>query len=68
MNYASLDEFKARYFGHSKYPSLSTLRRLCEKQELASRKVGKRWFIDIAKFESQGDPLLYKIIGNAKTA
>lgn len=68
MKLIALEEFKDRYFPESKYPSLSTLRRLCEKKELASMKLGKRWFIDAAKFEANGDPLLYKIIGNAKAA
>lgn len=68
MNYIAIEEFKDRYFAQSKYPSLSTIRRLCEKQELPGRKIGKCWFLDVEKFEANGNPLLYKIISNAKAA
>lgn len=60
--YVTLEEFKTKYFGESKHPSLSTLRRLADKGEIPNRRLGKRYFVDVAAFEADGNPVLEKVL------
>lgn len=60
--YLTLEEFKERFFGDSKHPSLSTLRRLADKGEIPNRRLGKRYFVDVTAFEADGNPVLEKVL------
>lgn len=62
MSYITAEEFKARFFPESKFPSLQTLRRQLEGGRLKGRKIGKRWFVDVIAFEANGNALVEKIL------
>lgn len=58
----TLEEFKERYFGESKHPSLSTLRRLAGKGAIPNKRVGKRYFVDVNAFDANGNHVLEKVL------
>ncbi|ULQ45457.1 helix-turn-helix domain-containing protein [Flagellatimonas centrodinii] len=60
--YLTLEDFKRRFFGDGKHPSLSTLRRLADKGEIPNRRLGKRYYVDVVAFEADGDPILEKVM------
>jgi hypothetical protein len=66
--FLTIEAFKKQYFGDSRHPSLSTLRRLADKGELPSRRVGKRYFIDSIAFEAAGNATLEKVLRDVARA
>lgn len=66
--FITLEEFKVRYFGDSKHPSLSTLRRLADKGDIPTRRLGKRYFVDSVAFEADGNPVLEKVLRDVSRA
>lgn len=66
--YITLEEFKLRFFGESKHPSLSTLRRLADRGEIPNRRLGKRYFVDVIAFEAAGNPVLEKVLRDVARA
>ena len=62
MSYVSPEEFKQRYFGESKHPSMPTLRRLLDLGKLKGRKLGGLWFVDLIAFEADNNSLVEKVL------
>lgn len=60
--YIPLADFKKRYFGDGKHPSLATLRRLAAKNVLPNRPLGKLYYIDWIAFEANGNKILEKAL------
>jgi hypothetical protein len=60
--YITLEDFKLKFFGTSKHPSLTTLRRLAQKGEIPNRRLGKLYYVDAAAFEADGNPILAKVL------
>ena len=60
--YIPAERVKKEYFGDSKAPSLSTIRRWLATGVLPARQIGRLLFLDVAAFEAQGNPLVEKIL------
>lgn len=58
-------QFANRYFCKGSAPSQTTLRKWIDDGLLPGRKVGSKYYVDIAKFQSGGDELLERILSNA---
>jgi hypothetical protein len=66
--FITLEEFKARYFGESKHPSLSTVRRWARDGDIPTRKIRRCFFVDVIAFEANGNPVLEKVLRDVARA
>lgn len=68
MRLITVEEFRKRYFVSGSEPDTRTIRAWIDKGELIGRVVGKLYYVDLDRWETNtGNPLVDKVLRNGTT-